>query len=127
MKAKYEKVRSDLPIHYRYVDYHYEHCNITLELDVWLPVHETECTYLLVPKWAVYGDGLVRYSKPKRVLKDSNKRYCYPCKDAAFASFRIRKEWQIKHAKRSMERATEALKLTRENPSIDKTIHLDVF
>ena len=126
MNTKYAEVRKDLPIHYRYVDYHYEHCSVSLELDEWIPVHETKCTYLLVPKWAVYGDGMVRYSKPKRVLKNSNKRYCYPCKDQAFESFKIRKEWQIKHANRSLARATEALKLTPENPYIVETIR-DVF
>ena len=127
MKTKYTKVRSDLPVHYRYVDHHYEHCSVSLEIDEWVPVHETTCTYLLVPKWSVYGDGLVRYSRPKRVLKNSNKRYCYPCKELAFESFKIRKEWQIKHAKRSLARATKALKLTPDAPSIDKTIITDVF
>ena len=116
MKTKYEKVREDLPVHYRYVDRHYEFCNVSLEIEKWIPVHETEQTYLLVPEWAVNAEGIVRYSNPKRVLKNSNKRYCYPCKDLAFKSFKIRKEWQIKHAKRSLSRATEALKLTLEKP-----------
>jgi len=120
----YTKVRKDLPVHYRYMDRHYERCNLSLELEEWLPVHETKCTYLVVPRWSIYGDGMVRYSKPKRVLKTSNKRYCYPSKERAFESFIIRKEWQIKHAKRSLARATKALELTPNNTPIDESINI---
>lgn len=48
----------------------------------------------------------------KRVLKDSgaySKRFAYPNKDHALRSYKVRKDWQIRHATRSIERAKAAL------------------
>ena len=40
----YTKVRKDLPVHYRYMDHHYEHCNLSLEHELaqfqWIDVNE---------------------------------------------------------------------------------------
>lgn len=48
----------------------------------------------------------------KRVLKESgaySKRFAYPNKDHALRSYKLRKDWQIRHATRSLERAKAAL------------------
>jgi hypothetical protein len=48
----------------------------------------------------------------KRVLKDTgpcSKRFAYPNKDHALRSYKVRKQWQIMHAERSLERAKAAL------------------
>lgn len=48
----------------------------------------------------------------KLVLKQTDaysKRFAYPNKDHALRSYKLRKDWQIRHATRSLERAKAAL------------------
>ena len=117
---KYKLIK-DAPIHYRYVDVHDEEHRMELyrttelRLDKWLVVRETPCTYLVVPEWAVMPDGSVHGMKPKRVMKQASRAHCYPCKDLAFRSFKIRKEWQALHSERNLSRAKRALKLEQDS------------
>lgn len=52
------------------------------------------------------------------------RRYAYTTLEAAVVSYRIRKRWQIRHAKHAIERAEAALaRLTEDNEIIGGGVH----
>lgn len=61
-------------------------------------------------QWPWVAEAVKR--RRKRVLKQSDaysRRFAYPNKDHALRSYKLRKDWQIRHATRSLERAKAAL------------------
>jgi hypothetical protein len=71
---------------------------------------ETPAGRWVVEDWAagVSGPGSAIYDNSRRwVSKTARKRYCYPTKEEAWESYRIRKQWRVKHLKRQLELALE--------------------
>jgi len=106
-----------LPDHYRYSDVLNE-SGLIITCQVFQAIKETPCGYWVVPMHGVrlVGDLIARhmtqkagYDRPRFVLKDSGKRYCYPDHKSAMQSYASRKRWQIKHAENSLYRARHAL------------------
>lgn len=100
-----------LPIHYRYNDCAYLN-GLEIKITKYYPVRETKCCYFVIDEWAKHlikigGDRLK--SRQRRVLKNSLRRYCYPTKDEALHSFKMRKEAQVRHCEFSLAKAKQAL------------------
>jgi len=64
-------------------------------------VKETKCGYWVVER------GMEGFSWVRRrwVSKTSTKRYCYPSKQQAFKSYKIRKARQVQHLERQLDHA----------------------
>lgn len=94
---------------------------VTVSMETWVAYAETDKCYYLVPASEfvelVYGhqypwsaSRLKR--RRKRVLKHqfySSRCFAYPDKERAMNSYKIRKEWQRRHATIALERANAAL------------------
>lgn len=104
---------------YRFVDNeHWEEGESEPERDIicveWQVIAETERTVVIVRKKHLesYGDQIPEWVEKKRVLKGAvkgDKRFAYAVKDLAFASYKVRKQCQVGHARRSLERAEACL------------------
>jgi len=105
------------PDHYRYVD-SIGPDGLTVTMQTWVAYAETEkCWYLLKQndfddlqrKWLSERSVKIRR---KRVLKHqyhSGVCFAYASKERALNSYKNRKEWQIRHATLSLERAKAAI------------------
>lgn len=101
----------ELPVHYRYDDYCYEH-GLEIRTTKLYPSRETKCCYFVVHEFdrcLIDRGGEQLKRAEKRVLKNSVRRYCYPTKSEALRSFKARKSSQIKHAELSLSRAKLSL------------------
>ncbi len=108
------------PDHFRYVDSIGPE-GLTVTLERWVAYAETNmCWYLasesdyldLVkgPQYSFTAATLKR--RRKRVLKHkffSSRCFAYPEKERALNSYKARKQWQIRHATLSLERAKAAI------------------
>lgn len=94
----------DLPVHYRYEDYiTYE--GVEIRLNKFYAVRETPCFYFVIDEWA----KVLSNPRQRRVSKDSLRRHCYPCKDQALHSYKMRKKSQIRHNELALAKANAAL------------------
>ena len=82
-------------IHYRYSDYIYGH-DIKIRLEVFYTVKETPKGYWVISSY-------IPDSKKRWVSKTSTKRYCYPTKEEAFNSYKIRKNRHLQHIRKQMD------------------------
>jgi len=73
---------------YRYYEVSYEGC-VSIVLETFRVVKETDASYWYVPK---HGPD-----KPRIVRKGATRSKCYDTREAAWASFRLRKRAQIAH------------------------------
>lgn len=96
------------PDHYRFYDTIGPE-GVTIQCQRYIVIGETPmCFYVIRSDLAGYGPETIK-RKRKRVLKDQGgRRHCYPDKVQAMRSYRVRKDWQIKHATISLERAKAA-------------------
>lgn len=111
---------SNLPMHYRYDSYSNDGEESILYLTKWAAIYETPCGYYVVPDWLYCGvpSRPERYGKSaKWVSKTSHKRYCYPTKEDAFESLKIRKSRLVEHAKRRLRLAQSALDKASSHPT----------
>lgn len=102
---------SNLPVHYRYKDA-VDHTGLLLVEETFYPIRETECFYFILPEWQFnqYKLGNGNYEKrAKRVSKNGVRRKCYPSKEQALESYKIRKNKQLWHAKNAINVATLAI------------------
>ncbi|WP_207285172.1 hypothetical protein [Pseudomonas sp. FW300-N2A2] len=104
------------PDHYRYVD---EICptGLAVTCQRYVVVGETDqCWYILSEFLDNLFGGSQREASVKkhrtRVLKaggEHGRRYAYTDKELALGSYKHRKEWQMRHAQLSLERAKAAI------------------
>jgi len=73
---------------YRYYEVSYEEC-VTVVLEKFNVVKETDASYWYVPE---HGHG-----RPHVVRKGATRSKCYDTREAAWASFKLRKRAQIAH------------------------------
>lgn len=105
------KDSSELPVHYRYVDHMLED-GIHLVLQKMYPIRQTKCFYMCLDEWkhCMYLKGLEQYcKKTKRISKDGLRRYAYPTKELALASYKKRKASQNFHATQALKRSKLAI------------------
>lgn len=102
------------PDHYRYFD-EIDPKGLVITCQRYVVVRESErCYWLAISSYeslalASIAKGVTpKYAK--RVLKDSHRRFAYPDKAEALRSYKKRKEWQMRHAQLSMERAQAAIR-----------------
>lgn len=100
------------PDHFRYVD-ELTPSGLRVTCDRYVVLRESECCYWIAKAesaaWLsrrVEQEGLKKHPLIKRVLKESHgRRFAYPDKAMAFRSYKCRKDWQLRHAQLSLERA----------------------
>lgn len=73
---------------YRYYEVSYSEC-VTIVLETFRVVKETDASYWYVPE---HGPD-----KPRIVRKGAMRSKCYDTREAAWASFKIRKGRQVRH------------------------------
>lgn len=108
------------PDHFRYVDSIGPE-GLTVSAQKWVAYAETEKCWYLVSEYD-YTHYVLGYQYGwtpatlkrvrKRVLKEQyfgSKCFAYPNKERALNSYKQRKQWQIRHATLSLERAQAAL------------------
>ena len=95
-------------IWYRYYD-----GQQSIELAEYTVVKVTpKCVYVYeCPGSREYWDMEHLLKFAKRVLKDARKRHCYPTRELAAESFRIRRQHQIEYIKSALEKCELMLKL----------------
>lgn len=104
------------PDHYRYTD-EITPSGLRVTCDRYVVLRESECCYWIAKSesavWLarrVAAEGLKKHPLIKRVLKSSHgRRFAYPDKAKALHSYKCRKDWQMRHAQLSMERAKAAI------------------
>lgn len=89
---------------YRYVD-SWRFNDFGFELTEYFVVKETPCGYWFVPMRASHLHAEIQKKYRRWVSKDAEKRYCYPTKELAWNSYKIRKRWQVRRLKGQLERA----------------------
>ena len=106
----------DMPVHYRYDDHMLEG-GVEVRVSEFYPIRETPCFYMVVSEWQKFALSVQpnRKVKPKRVSKNSLRRYCYPTKAEALKSYKKRKLAQIGHAELALAKANQALAAINEN------------
>ena len=102
------------PDHYRFED-EIGPEGVTIHCRRYIVIGETpHCYYVIRESLAGYvgqtSDWAQQWLKKhrKRVLKQSDRRYCYPGLMDALRSYKARKAWQLKHAALAEARATAA-------------------
>lgn len=107
------------PDHYRYVD-DIGPKGVTIVCEKWLVCGETPQCWYVIPESRSYLMSTSFYAESlkktrKRILKYAGgKKFCYPTRDEALRSYRIRKQWQLRHTEHAYQRAKTALaELTR--------------
>lgn len=117
---------SNFPVHYRYKD-GVDPKGLLLIEERFYPIRETACFYFILPEWQYnlykYGNGNFE-KRAKRVSKDGLRRKCYPSKEQAFESYKIRKQKQLWHAKNAIniaKLATEKLKDIKNPEDLEST------
>ena len=109
------KYNKTLPIHYRYVD-HMNEDGIHLVLQKMYPIRETPCFYMCLDEWeySMHLKGLDQHCKrTKRISKDGVRRYAYPTKELALASYKKRKSSQSFHATQALKRSKLAIEFVQ--------------
>lgn len=99
------------PVHYRYKDGVSPQGLLLIE-QTFYPIKETPCFYFVLPEWSynLYMRGIGDYGKQaRRVSKNGVRRYCYPSREQAFESYKIRKNKQLWHAQNAINVATLAV------------------
>lgn len=105
------------PDHYRYID-EMDPKGLEVVCKRFVVVGETaQCWYIVDELYdSLYPPGKIRESilktYRKRVLKDGGehgRRYAYTDKSLALKSYKHRKDWQMRHAQLSLERAKAAI------------------
>jgi len=119
------------PDHFRYVDSIGPE-GLTVTLQKWVAYAETDkCWYLaseldyreLVKGHQHSWTASMLKRQRKRVLKHqyfASRCFAYPEKERALNSYKLRKQWQIRHATLSLERAKAAIGYFGD-PSVDVT------
>jgi len=117
--------RQDLPKHYRFAE-SYDARGAYIYLITFTAVSETRCGYWVVEdsKLAPFAPGTENFERRARkyrrfVHKSSARRYCYPDKRDALASFCARKRRQIMHATMTLQLAKCVLQIATEAKSDD--------
>jgi hypothetical protein len=114
------------PDHYRYYAT-LDPGGVTVSCERFVVIGETECCYYVISSafahladidWSTASH--YRKKLRKRVLKSSYRRYCYPDKAQALASFRSRQKWRIAHASRNL--AIAQLSLSVVEPVLEQKI-----
>ncbi len=104
------------PDHYRYYAVLNEG-GVTVKCERFVVIGETECCYYVIRSSSAHlADTNWKTASAwqkklrKRVLKASyGRRFCYPDRFKALASFRDRQRWRISHANRNLATAELAL------------------
>ena len=103
------------PDHYRYYASLDEE-GVHVKCERFVVIGETEHCYYVITASMRHLAGIDwRNANPwqkklrRRVLKRSGRRYCYPDKQEALRSFKIRQRWRLSHAARSTAIAELAL------------------
>lgn len=114
------------PDHYRYYA-SLDPGGVTVRCERFVVIGETECCYYVIKAeyahfakidWSTASTW--RKKLRKRVLKQSHRRYCYPDKAEALASFRSRQKWRIAHASKNL--AIAELSLSVIEPVLEQKI-----
>ena len=115
------------PDHYRYYA-SLDPGGVTVRCERFVVIGETECCYYVISEkmahlaantdWSTASPW--RKKQRKRVLKSSYRRYCYPSKTEALASFRSRQKWRIAHASKNL--AIAELSLSVIEPVLEQKI-----
>lgn len=103
--------------HYRYSTAWYEDGKPRFWLDRFVCIKETEHGYWVVPDWQKSYDPA--FQERRWVSKTSRKRFCYPTRELAWESYRIRVTRRLVHLQRAMAAAevvAEAVSLTETRP-----------
>jgi len=104
------KIDKTLPVHYRY-DSQASRYGVSIVLSRMYPTRQTECFYFLIHP----AQQSLHKAKERRVGKFSVRKYCYPTKEQALLSFKLRQEKRVEHAERSMAIAKRALRFLDDN------------
>lgn len=114
------------PDHYRYYAT-LDPGGVTVSCERFVVIGETErCYYVIKAEYAHFAKtdwstaSTWRKKLRKRVLKQSHRRYCYPDKTEALASFRSRQKWRIAHASKNL--AIAELSLSVIEPVLEQKI-----
>lgn len=109
------------PVHHRYSTRD-EYTTVSTWLDTFYVIKETEKGFWIVPAWAIPLPTFEEAKKYRRwVSKDSRKRFCYPTKEEAWESYKIRCSKRIGHLKDQLAIAEAADKL--QKPTDHVKIH----
>lgn len=104
------------PTHYRYD----AHCDgggrKHIHMTSYVVVHETRCTYQVVPDWASHWDEVERKRLQKRVMKGSDRGHALPSQELAWISFQARQRWRLRHAEHQRRIAQAALDFASSSP-----------
>lgn len=103
------------PDHYRYKDVLNEG-GLHLVEEAFEVLKETPCGYWVKPLHgartpASHVEAALKGWGVRFVLKDSERRHCYPDRSRALHSYVCRKDKQIQHSIRSLERSRHALEV----------------
>lgn len=95
--------------YYRYYDWSYDETRVMIDFEKFRVVKRT-------PKGA-WVEELYYPHKKRFILDGARRRYAYPTKELAADSYRIRKEWQVVHAERTIRRAENVLEQLKKDPA----------
>ncbi len=100
---------------YRYFD---ELCGhkVRIELERFAVIKETPCGYWYIPEWMKVWSEPEQQGHKRWVSKTARVRYCYPTKDEAWKSYRVRKYRQQGHQQLARHRLDAVLALIEGLP-----------
>ena len=91
--------------------YRYEssHTPNAVDLQVFVITRATSEGWWFMPSYMLsFPEGGVSQKEASRwVSSSSRKRYCYPTKQEAWKSYRLRKAWRVVHLERQLKKAKE--------------------
>lgn len=90
---------------YRYVDTGSLGNSLSIDLETYAIVRETPQGYWVIHSFFESFPNEYIESHKRWVSKTARKRFCYPTKTEAWASYRSRKNWQVRHTWEAYERA----------------------
>lgn len=99
------------PTHYRY-DTTWHGTHVEPFLTTFDVLQETPRGYWVIESYQAMWPAEIQEKKRRWVSKDSRKRYCYPSKEQAWESFKIRCQWRVTHLERQLEVAKAAAQLS---------------
>ena len=107
---------TEWPTHYRYTT-QYFHTHVRAALHTFKVIKETSCGYWVVPEW-LYANATMENKYKRWVSKDGRRRYCYPSKELAWGSYRIRCAKRVGHLRRQLADAEAAAKIEQPTDSV---------
>ena len=106
-------------VYYRYTNFWADCREVTVSLHTYSVVSRT-------PKGGWIRDDRVR-TKKRFVLDSARRKFAYPTKELALASFVKRKEWESSHAKRQSDVADKLLETINAKTTPFRTVDVMVY